>query len=173
MSQPVIVCYRNAHNQRTVLIGSGDHLNLLVDSGYSDAAIKADKWFFGELVVEDGPDAIRVIIDGDDNTANLDPDIRFRMEDMLLRQVKDTATIIRHAKRYGFHPNLTRMLNKEHAKGIKDTSDKIVEKVRGMSLSSQTEYRRVLAKEGLLLVEKWAELFCHPENRIRSWRGLP
>ena len=172
MSQPIIVCYRNTHNNRTVLIGSGDHLNLLVDSGYSDDASLSDKWVFGEIVVEDGPKAMRVIANGDDDS-NINPNIRFKIEDLLWKQIEDTNSIIRHAKRHGFHPNLARMLLKEYKETIDNESDKILDGVRARKIKNPTEYRKVLQQEGLLLVEKWAKLFRCPENRIRVWRDLP
>ena len=171
MSQPIIVCYRNVHNSRIVLIGSGDHLNLLVDSGYSDDASLADKWVFGEIVVEDGPKAMRVIANGDDDS-DINPGVRFKIEDLLWKQIADTESIIRHAKRHGFHPNLARMLLGEHKETIEKESEKILRGVRARRIENPIEYRKVLQQEGLLLVEKWAKLFLCPENRIRSWQDL-
>lgn len=166
MCQPIICCY---HQQsETVLLGSGDHLNLLVRNGYTDAATISDKWIFGEILVERGPTAINIV-----SESPVGADIKFKIEDILLKRVDSVDSFLRHVNLFGFHKALCHTLSGEAKKAMEKEHDRIVrlmDKKEGKL--SDSEFDQEWLERSIELGQFFIELFQEPSNRADKWYDI-
>jgi hypothetical protein len=141
---PIICAYHELSN--TILTGSGGHINLIKNSGFSDSPRNLDKWYYGEIRnLEDG-----ILFENFHvcSEYTVDEDLKVKMFNTAARTIETAEKLIRHIRRNnGFCESLLNLLNQN---GLVKFNSKIA--------------------VGEDKQETWCSLFGISENRVYTWR---
>ena len=98
-------------------------------------------------------------------------EIKFKVEDVLLKIVSSDSRFLYHVKTHGFHPALLRTLSETTAKKLESAMNKKFAKAKKSAIN-EDEYEKQCETISDELADIFIELFKDPSNRADKWKTL-